>query len=114
LQAGLGAPARFVSGAFYCAGISRMRCPGKVRIDNGWLLQDEAIEASTGFACNRLASYESASEGAALETFSVPAPGAIAVLAGARGSRGSAEIKGRRSCAIAALFALTAEGVFEP
>jgi hypothetical protein len=111
LQAGLGVPARFVSGAFYCAGISRMRCPGKVRIDNGWLLQDEAIEASTGFACNRLASYESASEGAALETFSVPAPGAIAVLAGARGS---VEIKGRRSCAIAALFALTAEGVFEP
>jgi hypothetical protein len=64
LQAGLGAPARFVSRAFYCAGISRMWCPGKVRIDNGWLLQDEAIEASTGFARFRPTSCESASDAA--------------------------------------------------
>jgi hypothetical protein len=41
-----------------------MWCPGKVKIDNGWLLQDEVIEASKDFVCIRLTSYESESEAA--------------------------------------------------
>lgn len=59
-----GKPILFVSGAPHCAGVSGMWCPGKVKIDNGWLLQDEVIEASKDFVCIRLTSYESEAEAA--------------------------------------------------
>jgi hypothetical protein len=59
-----GKPILFVSGAPHCSGVSGMWCPGKVKIDNGWLLKDEVIAASKDFVCIRLTSYESASEAA--------------------------------------------------
>ena len=59
-----GKPILLVSGAPHCAGVSGMWCPGKVKIDNGWLLQDEVVAASRDFVCIRLTSYESAEEAA--------------------------------------------------
>jgi hypothetical protein len=59
-----GKPILFVSGAPHCSGVSGMWCPGKVKIDNGWLLRDDVIAASKDFVCIRLTSYESASEAA--------------------------------------------------
>jgi hypothetical protein len=59
-----GKPILLVSGAPHCAGVSGMWCPGKVKIDNGWLLKDEVVAASRGFVCIRLTSYESAEEAA--------------------------------------------------
>ena len=57
-------PILLVSGAPHCSGVPGMWCPGKVKIDNGWLLQDEIIEASKAFVCIRLTSYESEAEAA--------------------------------------------------
>ena len=59
-----GRPILLVSGAPHCAGVSGMWCPGKVKIDNGWLLKDEVVAASRDFVCIRLTSYESAEEAA--------------------------------------------------
>jgi hypothetical protein len=59
-----GKPILLVSGAPHCAGVSGMWCPGKVKIDNGWLLKDEIVAASRDFVCIRLTSYESAEEAA--------------------------------------------------
>ncbi len=59
-----GKPILLVSGAPHCAGVSGMWCPGKVKIDNGWLLKDEVVAASRDFVCIRLTSYESAEEAA--------------------------------------------------
>lgn len=59
-----GKPILLVSGAPHCSGVPGMWCPGKVKIDNGWLLQDEVIAASKPFVCIRLTSYESESEAA--------------------------------------------------
>ena len=62
-----GKPILLVSGAPHCSGVPGMWCPGKVKIDNGWLLQDEVIAASKPFVCIRLTSYESESEAAFVE-----------------------------------------------
>jgi hypothetical protein len=59
-----GRPILLVSDAPHCAGVSGMWCPGKVKIDNGWLLKDEIVAASRDFVCIRLTSYESAEEAA--------------------------------------------------
>ena len=59
-----GKPILLVSGAPHCSGVPGMWCPGKVKIDNGWLLQDPVITASKDFVCIRLTSYESESEAA--------------------------------------------------
>ena len=59
-----GKPILLVSGAPHCSGVPGMWCPGKVKIDNGWLLHDDVIAASKAFVCIRLTSYESESEAA--------------------------------------------------
>ena len=62
-----GKPIIFVTGAPHCAGVSGMWCPGKMKIDDGWLFQKEIIDASQNFVCIRLTSYESKSEAAFIE-----------------------------------------------
>ena len=62
-----GKPIIFVTGAPHCAGVSGMWCPGKKKIDDGWLFQKEIIDASQNFVCIRLTSYESKSEAAFIE-----------------------------------------------
>ena len=59
-----GKPILLVSGAPHCSGVSGMWCPGKVKIDNGWLLQKDVIDASKDFVCIRLTSYENEQEAA--------------------------------------------------
>ena len=59
-----GKPILLVSGAPHCSGVPGMWCPGKVKIDNGWLLHDDVIAASKAFVCIRLTSYESEAEAA--------------------------------------------------
>lgn len=57
-------PILLVSGAPHCSGVPGMWCPGKVKIDNGWLFHEDVIKASKDFVCIRLTSYESETEAA--------------------------------------------------
>ena len=60
-------PILFVTGAPHCAGVSGMWCPGKKKIDDGWLTHNDIIEVAQKFVCIRLTSYESQSEAAFIE-----------------------------------------------
>ena len=60
-------PILFVTGAPHCAGVSGMWCPGKKKIDDGWLTHNDIIEVAQKFVCIRLNSYESQSEAAFIE-----------------------------------------------
>ena len=55
-------PILFVTGAPHCSGVSGMWCPGKKKIDDGWLTHNDIIEVAQKFVCIRLTSYESQSE----------------------------------------------------
>jgi hypothetical protein len=44
-----------------------MWCPGKKKIDDGWLTHNDIIEVAQKFVCIRLTSYESQSEAAFIE-----------------------------------------------
>ena len=90
-----------VSGAPHCAGVSGMWCPGKVKIDNGWLLKDEVVAASRDFVCIRLTSYESAEEAAFVTklqgnpvntVFAILTPDALPALAMKGLGRGPGEL----------------------
>ena len=60
-------PILFVTGAPHCSGVSGMWCPGKKKIDDGWLTHNDIIEVAQKFVCIRLTSYESQSEAAFIE-----------------------------------------------
>ena len=60
-------PILFVTGAPHCSGVSGMWCPGKKKIDDGWLTHNDLIEVAQKFVCIRLTSYESQSEAAFIE-----------------------------------------------
>ncbi|MDH4388429.1 MAG: hypothetical protein QE269_06855 [Fimbriimonas sp.] len=60
-------PILFVTGAPHCAGVSGMWCPGKGKIDEGYLTKPEIISAAERFVCIRLTSYENAQEQAFVE-----------------------------------------------
>jgi len=60
-------PILFVTGAPHCSGVSGMWCPGKKKIDDGWLTHNDIIEVAQKFVCIRLTSYESQSESAFIE-----------------------------------------------
>jgi hypothetical protein len=60
-------PILFVTGAPHCAGVSGMWCPGKGKIDEGYLTHPEVIWASKNFVCIRLTSYENKDEQAFVE-----------------------------------------------
>ena len=60
-------PILFVTGAPHCAGVSGMWCPGKKKIDDGWLTHNDIIEVAQKFVCIRQTSYESQSEAAFIE-----------------------------------------------
>ena len=60
-------PILFVTGAPHCAGVSGMWCPGKKKIDDGWLTHNDIIEVAQKFVCIRLTSYESQSEAEFIE-----------------------------------------------
>ena len=96
-----GKPIMLVSGAPHCAGVSGMWCPGKVKIDNGWLLKDEVVAASRDFVCIRLTSYESAEEAAFVTklqgnpvntVFAILTPDALPALAMKGLGRGPGEL----------------------
>ena len=96
-----GKPIMLVSGAPHCAGVSGMWCPGKVKIDNGWLLKDEVVAASRDFVCIRLTSYESAEEAAFVSklqgnpvntVFAILTPDALPALAMKGLGRGPGEL----------------------
>jgi hypothetical protein len=60
-------PILFVTGAPHCSGVSGMWCPGKKKIDDGWLTHNDIIEVAQKFVCIRLTSYESQSEAEFIE-----------------------------------------------
>jgi len=60
-------PILFVTGAPHCSGVSGMWCPGKKKIDDGWLTHNDIIEVAQNFVCIRLTSYESQSEAEFIE-----------------------------------------------
>jgi len=47
--------------------VSGMWCPGKKKIDDGWLTHNDIIEVAQKFVCIRLTSYESQSEAEFIE-----------------------------------------------